>query len=1602
MLEFTKFSKTQIPSPNKIQIIEENAEISNEKDIAIIGLALQFSSAETPEQYWNGICNKTDFVTKMSSERLKDTKKTLAILNYSAEGIEDGEAAYLNEIDKFDYAFFRISPREAALMDPNQRLFLQNAWHAVENAGYGNKQLYGSRTGIFIGHGAESEYKQLISALEPSALAQAVPGNVKPIIAGRLAYILDLHGPNMLVDTTCSSSLVAVHLACKSLLGGECDMAIAGGVQLHIAPVRHAEIGIEASDGRARSFDDHSDGTGTGEGLGTVILKPLNAAIRDKDHIYAVIKGSAVNHDGNSNGITAPNARAQEDVILRAWKDAAIDPETITLWEAHGTGTKLGDPIEIDGIRRAFSKYTDKKGFCAIGSVKSNIGHLDHSAGIAGLIKGVLALHHKTLPPALHFGKPNRKISFEDSPVYINDQEIPWETDQLPRRCGISSFGISGTNCHLILEEAPAAKTVNSAAAASKHIPRIFTLSAKSQKSLIAYIKSFIDFLKAEDLENSESAFADLCYSINTGRGHLAFRLAVIAENPMELAAKLSDTLYNLLNDPTHKLQAPGNVYYSEHRVVPEDREALAEGELTERKASQLGSNALKWIHLLHNGSNQSEVLDQICQIYMEGASIEWNSLYIHEQRNRRPLPVYPFERTRCWIEKSDLYSAVHLRNVNLNPFPLLDSYITSTIDSDIFHTEMNVQSKWLLDEHRIGGKAFLVGTAYLEIVSEALRIKLGISHILDVLEFQDIVFLTPMIMVEEETREIQTILIKTATAETLQFFTASRLKVNKEILPIEPVNEWIKHVEGKVVITKVNKDKKIRVSDLLSDIEATVIIPDFEKYNDNTVFEFGPRWRNISEMHVGDLEIIAKIEIPQAFVNEVSSYMLYPPLLDNALATIPLIEKALGSDSNRIFLPFSYKGIRIFHPLPGLFYSHVRLNGEITEKSELLSFDVTIMASTGEVIAEIDQYSLKKVSNTFWENKEATYYGIKWVEYPRISNSRNTGQDYKQIWIVGGESEVAEELRFLMESSGHSITVTRIDKLKIRETYIEIPAEVQIIVYLGEETPPNSDLFEIRDQLLKGTEAFFQLIKALLASGLNQVIQIAIVSSEVNAVDGLEKILRPQHAATFGLGKVVREEYPNLVCRGIDRDKETALHVISAEILDPSEMYSVAFRKGVRYTEQFSIKSVEKINRKIRQGGTYFITGGLSGIGLEIGKALAAEHKVNLVLIGRRALPPRGKWSQIIAAGNEMELIKRIQGIYDIEANGSLVEIYSGDVADYNQLEFIFASARSKFGKINGIIHSAGIAGKGFLIHKSYEELNQIWAPKILGTVFLDQLSLADELDFFICFSSNTTLMGIPGQGDYTAGNAFQDAYSSYQQLQGRSALTINWPAWKETGMAFDQNVLEDTLFRSLRTVDGIRHFFQLLGQVTNRYIVGEILYEGSIHGKTIMDALIKLEPGILNEIEKNRRNQTKLTALSTLRTNGKSSLIGRNSENYSALEYQIADIWNEILGLAVIHAYDSFFEIGGDSIMVTKIHRLLDQQHPGVITVADLFTFTTISQIAAHIEKQIKHPHKDQESNSVKDSIQAILDQLVVGNMDVNQALAKYNSIEMHYIPK
>lgn len=623
------------------------ADESKVDDIAVIGMNGQFPKANNIAEFWENIRKGTQIVEEFPKERQKDVA-SLEMFNSNEDETEvDSTQAFrpgsfLDNIADFDFGFFDMVPRQAVMLDPHHRLILESFYHVIEDAGYSLGSMNGTKTGVYVGFSSSLlvNYADIIKEVEPESLQMAITGNLPAIIPSRISYLLNLKGPAILVDTSCSSSLVAIHEACRAIKHGDCEVALVGGAKVHLAPTyADHNIGIESDDGYTRTFDSDADGTGLGEGVGSIMLKSRGRAIKDGDHIYAIIKGSAVNQDGLATSITSPNPVAQTEVIAEAWKNADINPETITYIEAHGTATKIGDPLEMEGIDRAFKQYTDKKAFCAVGTSKANIGHLFEGSGIASFIKSVLSIQHGVIPPLANFKSLNKNIEIEDSSLYINQEEKPWITDNMPKRCGISAFGFSGTNCHLILEEAPEQPELSKKSATTS----IFVLSAKSKNSLEAYVKSYNKFLENNDSININN----LCYTATTGREHYQHRLAMTVDSLEELKEKMSkiDKV-----GPDNLLEH--DIFYGEHNRVAESRDRTSEIDISEAKLNKLKQEATDRIKaFIDSGKKSGKELETIGKLYIRGTEVDWNTMYEGEQNQKVSLPVYPFDKTRCWMK---------------------------------------------------------------------------------------------------------------------------------------------------------------------------------------------------------------------------------------------------------------------------------------------------------------------------------------------------------------------------------------------------------------------------------------------------------------------------------------------------------------------------------------------------------------------------------------------------------------------------------------------------------------------------------------------------------------------------------------------------------------------------------------------------------------------------------------------------------------------------------------------------------------------------------------------------------------------------------------
>ncbi|MFC1617511.1 SDR family NAD(P)-dependent oxidoreductase, partial [Candidatus Margulisiibacteriota bacterium] len=523
-------SEVEGPLGHQDQLSSPSGAEGSKADVAIIGLSCQFPEAENAQKFWENLAQGKDSVTEVTQEKWNINK---VCSNYKWAG-------QLSDVDKFDPYFFNISPKEAEYMDPQQRVFLMEAWNALEDAGYSTKELEEKKCGVYAGVGI-NDYHLLLKEAGVEPESYTFTGNSGSILAARISYYLNLRGPSIVIDTACSSSLVAIQMAYESIITGTCEMALAGGVAILNTPEFHilsSKTKMLSPEGKCKAFDNSADGFVPGEGVGIVVLKALDKAIADNDRIYGVIKGVGVNQDGKTNGITAPSAPSQTALECEVYDRFGISPETINYVETHGTGTKLGDPIEVSALTDAFNKYTKEKQFCALGSVKSNIGHTLTAAGVAGVIKVLLQMKHQKLAPSLHLKQVNEHIKFSDSPFFVNTKLTDWKAaGDNPRRAAVSSFGFSGTNAHVVLEEYALTPRPPLPEGEGEYV---IVLSAKTELALAQRVKDLLLWLEKE---GAEANLRDISYTLLMRRTQHKLRLAFYAKNILDLKAKLQAVL---------------------------------------------------------------------------------------------------------------------------------------------------------------------------------------------------------------------------------------------------------------------------------------------------------------------------------------------------------------------------------------------------------------------------------------------------------------------------------------------------------------------------------------------------------------------------------------------------------------------------------------------------------------------------------------------------------------------------------------------------------------------------------------------------------------------------------------------------------------------------------------------------------------------------------------------------------------------------------------------------------------------------------------------------------------------------------------------------
>ncbi|WP_132147702.1 SDR family NAD(P)-dependent oxidoreductase, partial [Luteibacter rhizovicinus] len=914
------------PAASRTQAVNE--------PIAIVGMSGQFPQARDIDAFWRNLRDGKDCIGEIPPER-GDWQAWYGDRAPEENKTDITWGGFIDGVDEFDPMFFGISPKEAELMDPQQRLMMTHVWKALEDAGYAGPALSGSDTAIYVGTMA-SGYGNLISRARAAIEGYSSTGAVASVGPNRMSYFLNFHGPSEPVETACSSSLVALRRAILAIERGDCGMAIAGGVNTIVNPELHISFnkaGMLSEDGRCKTFSSEANGYVRGEGVAMLVLKTLSAAERDGDHIYGLVRGTAENHGGRANSLTAPNPKAQAAVVRKAHQQAGIDPRTVTYIEAHGTGTPLGDPVEINGLKAAFKELYAATGesdivapHCGLGSVKTNIGHLELAAGVAGVVKILLQMKHKTLVKSLHSDTLNPYIDLNGSPFYVVQEAREWAAvcdargQTLPRRAGVSSFGFGGVNAHVVLEEyIPSAVTTPVA-----NGPVVVVLSARNEERLREQVQSLLTFIDSSQAE-TEIELTDLAYTLQVGREAMEERLGLVVGSLAELRDKLTRFLAGDSMDEFYRGQ------------VRRNKDAMATFSADEDMAQTVRS----WV--------EKGKFGKLLDLWVKGYGLDWTSLYANHKPRRISLPTYSFARESYWVPIGDTHLPATSR-VDAVLHPLIQRN-SSNLSGPRFSSRFGGDEFFLAD-HVVLDSRILPGVAQLEMARFAANEAMdGTGK----LHLKDVVWSRPVV-VGSEGVELHVSLYPEDNGDI-------GYQIHSGVADGEIVY-------GRGVVTDAVDDVAPTSLDLATlrqqcteaHLDAGQCYAVFDKLG----LHYGDGFRGLSDVFVGEQMTLARITLPASVRASKDSYVLHPSLLDAALQASIGLQVGTNADGPTLMLPFSLGALDVLAPCTASMWALVRPSVDRAGSDAVQTVDIDVCDDDGVPCLRFRRLGLRVLTPPF------------------------------------------------------------------------------------------------------------------------------------------------------------------------------------------------------------------------------------------------------------------------------------------------------------------------------------------------------------------------------------------------------------------------------------------------------------------------------------------------------------------------------------------------------------------------------------------------------------------------------------------------------------
>jgi acyl transferase domain-containing protein/acyl carrier protein len=1132
--------KSAVLAIKTLQTRLASAESSMREPIAVIGMGCRFpGGAIDPESYWQLLRDGRDGMGEIPGWRWPVEEF------YSADPNAPGKmyvrrAGFVEGIENFDADFFGIAAREALRLDPQQRLLLEVAWEALEDAGVAPNGLAGSSTGVFVGI-TYSDYGEVLHDAGGEYIdTYHMTGSCLNFAPGRIAYYLGLQGPALAIDSACSSSLVAVDTACRSLRTRQCDLALSCGVNAMLSPeafVTRCKARMLSADGVCRTFDASASGFARGEGAGVVVLKRLTDAQADGDRILAVILGSAVNQDGKTSGLTVPNRHAQEAVIRKALGFAGVATTDIQYIEAHGTATPLGDPIEVRALANVLGPSRSPANPFYLGSVKTNIGHLESAAGIAGLLKVIQALRHREIPPHLNLQNLTPHVQWDQIPVRVPTSLTPWP--EAPRRlAGVSSFGASGTNAHVVVAEAPEPPAPTAEPGRPMHL---LTVSARTDSALRSAAARLADYLATQP----EAAIEDVCHTMNAGRAHFGHRVSVLCCGTAEAREKLLACFSSLL---------PAGVRVS-HSSGGQRQPATKSGVAG---LPAPGANHEDWAEALKNLQAQ----------YHGGDPIDWKEFGRRFPGGTRSLPTYPFERERFWVEpERGMRSAAGRGHTAAatNAHPLLGVRLDSpAIEGSVFEAQLNAQDPAFLQDHQICGRAILPSTAYVEMGLAGAHQLFGDTPY----RLEDLALQEALPLVADTSTKVQLILRGTG-GETSSFevYSASEDREDAAIT-------WTRHAIGKLVRSAAGVEHVVKRD--LAAIRArctkrTDVQAFYTRLREQGA-EFGPAFRNLRTILQGNDESLAEIRLAEGFDSTSARYHVHPALLD-ACFQAAAASMVSGSAADEVLLPVGIERVQVPGKVPDALWSHSRMRETAGNEARTSVFDLQMFDQGGQAIGTVSGLTLQWVKRSALGGSRSAdaadwLYEIQWRKMPMASKTLSASADglgRPGSWLIlADQLGLGEALRTRLSGLGHNCILARSGTAFAAHgdnTFAVNPASTADFARLmagsgitaerplcgvlhlwsleaaASDGMTGSDLD--RAQLLS-CGAALHLVQAIVSSKANSPPRLYLVTRGAQAAAQSVRVAS-ETAAVWGLARVIAAEHPELHCRRIDLDPENS-----------------------------------------------------------------------------------------------------------------------------------------------------------------------------------------------------------------------------------------------------------------------------------------------------------------------------------------------------------------------------------------------------------------------------------------------------------------------------